>query len=302
MKRLALLGLPFLIFGLIMAATEIAHAKRFGGSRSFGSSPSYSRSAPRPAPSFGTNQKSTMQRPGTTGQRGFGGMGMFGGLLAGSLLGSLFFGRGFGGGFGIFDILIIGLGIYFLMRFLRSRRPREDMSGINPTRRAEYTRSGTNPYNAADAAWDNLSSEPRRPMGPQGEGSDPSVNTPPGFDADEFIKGAKAVYNRLQQSWDVRDLDDIREFTTDAVYKEIKSQAEEDPQPSKTEVLLVNARLLEAKQEGEITHATVYYDVMMREDVSLSSTEQVREVWHFIRDSRDASSTWRLDGIQQLED
>ena len=301
MKRLALLSLPFLVFGLIMAAAEIAHAKRFGGGGSFGSKPSYSRPASRPAPSQNLNRQSTTNQA-VPGSRGFGGMGIFGGLLAGTLLGSLLFGGGFGG-FGMFDMLLLGLGIFFLMRFLRSRRPRESMSeaGAGPSIRSpQYGQNSQ--YRSADTSWDNLSSSPRRPMGPMDGDGQPVVNTPAGFDVDDFLKGAKVVYSRLQQSWDARDLQDIREFTTDAVFDEIRAQAQESPEPSKTEVLLINARLLEAKQEGTITHATVYYDVMMREDPTINATAQVREVWHFVRDSRDAGDMWKLDGIQQLED
>jgi predicted lipid-binding transport protein (Tim44 family) len=301
MKRLALLGLPFLIFGLIMASADFADAKRFGGGRSFGSKPSFSRSAPKPSKSFNTSRQSATQTQGKQPRKGLGGLGgMFGGLLAGTLLGSLLFGGGFGG-FGMFDLLLVGLGIFLLMRFLRSRRPRASMPGAGPggaSAQAPYQGQDAQ-FRSAQSAWDNLSSTPRNPMGQQ---HDPEVGTPAGFDTDDFLKGAKAVYTRLQQSWDARDMKDIREFTTDAVYNEIKAQAEEDPGHSKTEVLLVNARLLEAKQEGDETRATVYYDVMMREDASMNSTEQVREVWHFVRNDQDSSGMWRLDGIQQLED
>lgn len=302
MKRLALLSLPFLIFGLIMASADFATAKRFGGGRSFGSKPSFSRAAPRPSKSFNTSRQSAAQTQAKQPRKGFGGMGgMFGGLLAGTLLGSLLFGGGFGGGFGMFDLLLIGLGIFLLMRFLRNRRPRASMPGTGPgasSAQAPYQGQDTQ-FRSAQSAWDNLRSTPHNPMGQQ---HDPEVATPAGFDTDDFLKGAKAVYTRLQQSWDARDMDDIREFTTDAVYNEIKAQAEEDPTPSKTEILLINARLLEAKEEGDETRATVYYDVMMREDASMNSTEQVREVWHFVRDAKDTSGMWRLDGIQQLED
>ena len=44
------------------------------------------------------------------------------------------------------------------------------------------------------------------------------------------MKGAKAVYTRLQNSWDKRDLEDIRHFTSKEVWEEINRQAQEDPQ------------------------------------------------------------------------
>lgn len=61
-----------------------------------------------------------------------------------------------------------------------------------------------------------------------------------------------------------------------------------------------NARLLEVKDETDGLLATVYFDVLMREDQSAQNPEQVREVWHFFKAHKD-DSMWLLDGIQQLE-
>ncbi len=123
---------------------------------------------------------------------------------------------------------------------------------------------------------------------------------PPGFDEAEFLQGAKAAYARLQASWDARDMEDIRQFTTGAVFSEISAQAQADPGPSRTEVLMVEARLLEARTEGPATLATVYFDALLRETRG-GGTEQVREVWHFRRQDDTAGGMWLLDGIQQLE-
>jgi predicted lipid-binding transport protein (Tim44 family) len=65
--------------------------------------------------------------------------------------------------------------------------------------------------------------------------------------------------------------------------------------------MMVNARLLEVKEEGGMTNATVYYDVLLREDPSQSQPSQVREVWHFVKPV-GSDGMWKLDGIQQLEE
>ena len=123
---------------------------------------------------------------------------------------------------------------------------------------------------------------------------------PPGFDADEFLKGAKAIYTRLQSSWDKRDLEDIRQFTKAEVFDEIRRQAQADPHPGKTELLLINPRIVEVREiEGQFV-ASVLYDVMMREN-NEEMAKQVRELWHFSRDANKPNAFWVLEGIQQIE-
>jgi predicted lipid-binding transport protein (Tim44 family) len=122
---------------------------------------------------------------------------------------------------------------------------------------------------------------------------------PADFDTDEFLRGAKAAYTRLQASWDRRDLNDIASFATEDVMRELREQAAEDPNPGRTEIMLVNASLLEVRDEGSLRRVAVYFDVLMREDQRAARPEQVREVWHFVC-STAAGDSWKLDGIQQL--
>lgn len=295
MKRTLLLVCA-LVLSVSMIAMD-AQAKRFGGGRSFGSRKSYSAPAKSPSSPGYSQQQQQSGTSGTAGATGMRrpGMGLFGGLLAGTLLGSLFFGGGFMGP-GLLDLLLIGGGIFLLMRIMR-RRSVATSPGARNIDEPVSLREGADRYARAQAGWNHLSAESPQPTQPQ-----PQVNVPEGFDADEFLRGAKMVYNRLQQSWDARDMKDIREFTTDEVYEEVSRQAAEDPQPSTTEILLVNARLLEAKEVDDRIVATVYYDVMLREDGSQGQPSQVREVWHFSRPASDASAHWQLEGMQQLED
>ena len=67
---------------------------------------------------------------------------------------------------------------------------------------------------------------------------------PADFDAEEFLRGAKMAYNRLQAAWDSRDLNDIAQFASPAVMDAVRQQLAEETEPSKTEILLVNAQLL----------------------------------------------------------
>jgi Uncharacterized protein conserved in bacteria len=315
-----------LAFALAFALSlDCALAKRLGGGTSFGSKPSYSRSytppastpynpsspsqsgqvAPAPASPMGQPQG-----PGLFSRLGWG----MGGFFAGGLLGSMLFGHGGGwgggGGIGLLDILLVGLIVYFGFRLLRGRGSAEAPGPRNIDPRDLRP----DPRSRAEQSWDSLRSQlQQQPAAPAGTNSTggfgvasgteplPEPAVPPGFSIPDFLEGAKTVYARLQHSWDRRDLNDIALFTTPDVLTEIKRQAAADPTPSKTELLLVNARLLEFREEEADTVATVLFDVLMREDASEDRPKQIREVWHFSRPTGNIEANWRLEGIQQLE-
>lgn len=293
---LPVLLIATVVFCHLMAIS--AEAARLGGGRSFGSKPSFNRSAPAPtqAPSQFNTPRNQSQMPGAATTSPFGRWGgMLGGFMMGGLLGSLLFGGAHGyGGPGLMDLLLVGGGIFLLMRFLRNRGMAGAMAGPSA-----FSRS-TLPGQEGAGSWGNAGAEPG--WGAATPAAPPVAPTlPPGFDTAEFIEGAKAAYSRLQSSWDRRDLEDIRSFTTPEVWAEIKRQADEDPQPGKTELVLVNASLVEAHNESGFTEASVLYDVLMRENTQEKHPRQVRELWHFRREADRPGSFWRLQGIQQLE-
>jgi predicted lipid-binding transport protein (Tim44 family) len=272
-----------------------AEAARLGGGKSFGSKPNYQRSAPATTPSPTSPQVSlgqpAQQRPvagPTPAPMGRWG-GMLAGLLMGGLIGSLLFGGGHAyGGPGLFDMLLIGGGLFLLYRFIRARRmatataaPAGSM-GFDRSPAQRWVRSGFSP-----------SAEPEPPAAAQ-------AMLPPGFNADEFLKGVKVIYTRLQASWDKRDFEDIRQFVSPEVLTEIKAQAQEDPQPGKTELLLINPSILEVREAEGQTIVSVLYDVMMRKNAT-ELARQVQELWHFSRETRQPENFWMLEGIQQVE-
>ncbi len=283
---------------LVISALDADAARRFGGGKSFGSKPSMQRSttAPKqqnPAVTQGAPSAAAQAtKPGLLGGMG----GMFGGLLAGTLLGSLLFGGPFSGG-GIMDLLLIAIVLYFGFKLFARMRGGQRVAQSPAGAGASAQTQGPMQYQAQgdeqnNHAWGNLK---------QGEAAFSKPAGPPvpeGFDIEEFIQGAKLAFNRLQDSWDKRDLDDIALFTSEAVQSEVKKQLEEDSEQSKTEILLIEAQLLSVKEENDEQRATVYFDVLMRESSS-PDTMQVREVWHFVR--AISGGSWKLDGIQQVE-
>ena len=97
--------------------------------------------------------------------------------------------------------------------------------------------------------WDVLRGDGSGPASQATAG--PNIPMPDGFDAEEFLRGAKMAYTRLQNAWDKRDMDDIAQFTSSAVQHAVREQMEADPKPSTTEILLVNAQLLGVADEGQ---------------------------------------------------
>lgn len=324
-KRLLACVCSLLVFAALSLVPDDADAARIGGGRSFGGRPSMSTPYSRPTPSAPTMRQQTTnraQQPGATAaapNRGlFGGMGgMLGGLLAGGLIGSLLFGGGgMGGGSGLLDIILIGALIYFGIKFFRRRAAarREDTVAGQPAGQAgdfgfmnyRDAKPEPAPMERTDAAsvasgWGALSSSPAASDMFSGTPDNvaPPMDLPANFDEEEFLRGAKAAYTRLNASWDKRDLDDIAQFSTPAFLDEIRRQKEEDPTPSRTEILLVNASVAEAKKDGGDQIVSVYFDVLLRENPNQETPSNVREIWHFTHPL--SGGMWKLDGIQQVE-
>jgi len=315
------IGAPLLTLAMLLMAVDLAEAKRVGGGKSFGSRDTYSKPYDKPAApdrnSSTVNQQAAPNQPGgaaaapgTPGTPGarpgmFGGMGgMFGGLLMGGLIGSMLFGGGMGGGIGILEILLLGGGLYLLFRLFAGRKTAHMRQAAAGGERLAYAApqygapaADRAPADRAPDGWAALHATP--PVQDRPAGITAPV-MPAGLDEAEFLAGVKALYSRLQASWDRRDLDDIRQFTSPEVFSEIARQAQEDPAPGKTEILMVEARVLEAASQGGQTVITVFFDVLLREDQSAGNPGQVREVWRISRDEKAVRPSWTLEGIQQL--
>jgi predicted lipid-binding transport protein (Tim44 family) len=302
MRITVLLSVLVLLLGTFALSIQDADAARIGGGRSFGSRPTMS----QPAPSSSVNRPSaTQNQPGAAAtaaapNRGlFGGMGgMLGGLLAGSLLGSMLFGGGFSGG-GFMDILLLGLVAFFAFKFFSRRRaassPNAAAAGAHGAGAAapQQPTMFSQASEAASAGWSRLQNQPAQQVA-----SEAGVSVPAGFDVDDFLRGAKVVYNRLQDSWDKRNLSDIGQFSSPAVMEELRRQFAEDPTPSTTQILMLKANLLGVEEGAGEQRAQVLFEASLRES-KVGMAEEVREVWHFVR-QMEGDTMWRLDGIQQV--
>lgn len=308
-------GIIVLLVGLslILGGMSDADAKRFGGGSSFGGRSSYSapykRSVAPPARTADQQQAAAPNpaaKPAGAARSGF--MGMLGGLALGGLLGSLFLGGGFQG-INFMDMLIFGGIAFLLYRWFAAKKAD---TAPNPA----YHRAADNGYQesqssrANQAGFDtdilfgnkhNASVSESHAQSARQDAGVAITAIPANFDQQAFLAGAKIAFTELQKAWDERDLAEIRGLTTDKVFAEIQDQFKALDTANRTEILKLEAELLEVREVGSELEAVVLFDTIMRED-SNAQAGQVREVWHFIKPKVSIQPKWYLDGIQQLED
>jgi predicted lipid-binding transport protein (Tim44 family) len=278
-KIATLMTLAVLSFGL---ATFDAEAKRFGGGKSIGQqrqsiSP---QAAPKPT------QAPTAAAAAAGGSKW---AGPLAGLAAGGLLAALFMGGAFEG-VNMMDVLMLAAlmaAIFFVIRMMRKSRQEQVTRPLQ--------------YSGMDA---NTSNSPITPasmgLGTATEDTQKAANIHADFKVGPFLRNAKTSFIRLQAANDARDLNDIREYTTPEMYAEISMQiSERGDEPQKTEVLSINAELLEVVTTDDQAIASVRFNGQLRESPD-SLPESIDEIWHVQKSLKDAEAVWLLAGTQQI--
>jgi predicted lipid-binding transport protein (Tim44 family) len=121
----------------------------------------------------------------------------------------------------------------------------------------------------------------------------------PGFEVAPFVRVAKTSFIRMQDANDRGDLDDIRDFTTPELYAEVAMQLRErGDAPQKTEVVSLDANVIEAVVEDGYEIASVRFWGLLREN-NAANPEPFDETWHVRRKAGDAKASWLIAGIQQ---
>lgn len=262
--------IAFLSFGLLV---NEASAKRFGAGRSFGIQRSQSALfSPKKV------QKSSVLGQSTKNPSRWGGL--LSGLLIGGLLTSLFMGHGFANG--ILSWLIVGAILFFVIGFFRKKMQPGFQSGQGQTNPFNQ-----NPFNHFTQSF-NSSSE--------SSSGNNFAQYPEGFVPESFLREAKVTFNRLQAAYDQKNLQDLSEFTAPEVFAEIKMQLEERGNASnKTEVITLDAKLLDVSKQSNSLIASVHFTGSIKEDDEPIS--QLDEIWHFRQFPN--STQWVVGGIQQ---
>ncbi len=121
---------------------------------------------------------------------------------------------------------------------------------------------------------------------------------PADFDTAGFERNAKVNFIRMQAANDAGNLDDIRQFTTPEMFAEIKMDlAERGNAPQKSEVVNINAQVIEVAEEAERYVVSVRFTGFIRDEIERND-ESFDEIWHMTK-PRQGGQGWVLGGIQQ---
>ncbi len=127
---------------------------------------------------------------------------------------------------------------------------------------------------------------------------------PEGFDTAGFLAAARRNFVTLQDAWDRADIATLRSMMTDGMVSEIQAQLSEREshlagQPNKTDVVMLEAKLLGIEDIGDDYMASVEFSGMIREEPS-AGPSPFREVWNMTK-PKSGSSGWLVAGVQALQ-
>ena len=292
MKRFLLL-LTIALTCLSLAAPMV-EARRMGGGSSFGKS----RQMPqRQAPAREAQAPSKQNQPDNTAQPASGAsrfMGPLAGLAIGAGLATMLSGGGLGGfGSGMGSMLMMLLlagGVLFLFKQYKKSQLANNQSG---QANFQYAGGSSNHNNAHTRPSYNGSS-----FSGASSTQANAQSIPVDFPQESFLRNAKASFIRLQAANDVKDLNDIRQYTTPEVFAEISMQLQERGNAvQSTNVISIQAELLEVATEGDYAIASVRFTGQLSENNN--AAENVDEIWHIQKNARESQANWLLAGIQQ---
>jgi predicted lipid-binding transport protein (Tim44 family) len=259
----------------IFVATEV-EARRIGGGRNMGAQRNVTappaQTPAKPAQNAQGQQQGAQQAaPASTGSRW---APILGGLALGGLLG-YFLGGGMGSLLGVLLIAMLAMLAVVAVRAFMQRR------------------QGTH----ASVQFAGMRESMPMPMQQSGAGMPAASTTrvPAGFDASGFLRAAKLNFLKLQAAHDAGRIDEIREFTTDELFQELKKDFGAQQQ---TDVVALDAELLELATEGKEHWASVRFSGTVSEGRG-TAPEGFSEVWNLVKPA-DGSSGWLLAGIQQM--
>jgi predicted lipid-binding transport protein (Tim44 family) len=296
-----------------------AEAKRLGGGKSQG----MQRQAPdKPAQSTPAtpNNNAATPAPANAGaaaaapKRSW--MGPIAGLAAGLGLAALFSHFGMGEGLANFVMLaLLAMAAFFVIRLLMRRfagggaqRPSMAMAGagagvaaarpVAPTSFVDE-RPGMQRNAAPSVAIGSALATPLAVPGVANATAAPAL--PANFDGQGFERLAKTLFIRLQAANDKADLNDLRNFTTPELFAALRMDLHDrgDNAQQHTDVVKVDAQLIDFAQEAEQQIVSVRFTGLVKEDANAEATP-FDEVWHVVK-PLDDSRSWAIAGIQQRQ-
>ena len=315
-----------LVAALALSGINAEAAKRMGGGKSIGKqSSNVTQREATPgapvAPAQGMANAAAKPAPAVAApKRPWGAM--LGGLAAGLGLAWLAHSLGMGEGMGqilMFAMLamavVMGIGWFMRRRATSANQPTAPFAfqgaGNVPVSPAKPYRPENVGNDASARPWERSSMAFEAPanaasgsmIGSALAGSQ-NWGIPAGFDADGFLSAAKANFVTLQVAWDKSDIPALRAMMTDTMLAEIQSQLAErelhpGANPNRTDVVMLEARLLGIEEAAEEYLASVEFSGMIREDDS-TGPNPFREVWNMTKPV-NGSRGWLVAGVQALQ-
>ncbi|HEY1438922.1 MAG TPA: Tim44-like domain-containing protein [Casimicrobiaceae bacterium] len=308
MKRTSILLLAA-VAALTLGLSDLADARRMGSGRTLGAqreSVTPSRPAPAPtapagtaaSPAAGAATPSPTPTPAPTGASRW--LGPIAGLAAGLGLAALMSHLGLSEDFG--SLLLIALGVFgaiFLVRMFLSRRQtaapiRFAGASTNKAIPASYETQAVPAWSGAEKTEPLMAAEPAAPA--FGVARKP---LPPGFDAEGFAKEAKRQYIQIQRSYDNADRAALSSVMTSEMNTEIGREIDGRGAHQPTEIVTLDADVLEVTTENDKYWVSVRFTGLLREDGE-PQPKSVDEIWNLTKPV-NGSSGWLLAGISQLQ-
>ncbi len=237
-------------------------------------------------------------------------MGGLAGFALGGLLGSMLFGHGMGGGLGgglgLMEILLIGGGIFLLVRMFKNRQPQ-----FAPT---YGPGSGGPTWQSQPQAYEPAPTAPMAGAAPEdlGRGLAAIRQMDGSFDPARFGDQASDIFFKVQAAWITRDMRGagavLTPEMTDILQKDSDRLRAQGRVNRLENIAVRSVTLTEAWQEGGQDYVTVRFlasllDYTVEEasgqvvDGSRSEPVKFEEYWTFARPV--GPNPWRLSAIQQ---
>jgi predicted lipid-binding transport protein (Tim44 family) len=296
---------------LTLTLSDFADARRMGGGRSFGAqreSVMPSRTAPAPtAPANAASQSqpaapasaakaapAATPAPAPSGASRW--LGPIAGIAAGLGLAALMSHFGLSEGFGsllLVALLVIGA-VFVIRMFLRRRQAPAPMqySGAGGTASTAYVPS-IPAWGSGDRTEPVLAAEPPSPAFDVAR-----KPLPKDFDAGAFAKEAKRQYIQIQRSYDNADSAALSSVMTSEMSAEIARELDERGAHQPTEIVTLDADVLDVATEDDKYWVSVRFTGLVREDGE-AQPKSIDEVWNLTKPVKGTSG-WLLAGISQV--
>lgn len=219
------------------------------------------------------------------------------------------------GGFQFLDILLLGAIAGFIALRLRAVLGQRTGHEQQQRRRPPFAGAEAEAEKAGADERGNVITLPRRD-GETGQGGEPPAEAKigrlravePGFDADEFLTGAKAAYEMIVTAFAAGDRDTLRPLLSREVFGDFAGAIDERIKRGETvETTFVGLRaaeIVDTQVQGRILEVTVRFEselISATRDAQghviaghANAVDQVTDIWTFARDAGSRDPNWTL--------